>query len=170
MDEVDAPGDVLLTAQGLLMYFRPREVRALLGACAERFPGGTMLFDAVPRRMSARTLSRPGTRGGYRPPPMPWGMDAAEIPKVRTAHPGIVEVSQVRVPRGRGFSYGYAWPVLNSVPVVRARRLLPSSPGGRGGLRRQAWPVLNRIPVLRARRFMPPPPMTIVRARFGPHR
>ena len=40
MREVDASRGVLLTAQGLLMYFEYDEVRRLVAACAEWFPGG----------------------------------------------------------------------------------------------------------------------------------
>jgi O-methyltransferase involved in polyketide biosynthesis len=76
-DEVDAARGVLVTAQGLVMYLRPVEVRRLIAGCAERFGGGALVFDAVPRWFSARTL-RGGmsTAQGYRVPPMPWGLDA----------------------------------------------------------------------------------------------
>ena len=70
MDQVEGPGPVLVTAQGLLMYFELPDARRLISACAERFAGGALLFDAMPKWLSAasrRAALRGG--GGYRPPP-----------------------------------------------------------------------------------------------------
>ncbi|MFI0814979.1 class I SAM-dependent methyltransferase [Streptomyces sp. NPDC021098] len=119
-DEVDASRGVLITAQGLLMYLRPTEVRDLIAGCAEGFPGGALVFDAVPRWFSARTL-RGGLRTarGYQAPPMPWGMDAGELGKVRGAHPRISEVRELPPPRGRGPYHGALAPVLRRLPGVR---------------------------------------------------
>ena len=47
---------VIVTAPGVLMRLPPPAVRALLAACAERFPGGALVFDAPPRR--ATVLAR----------------------------------------------------------------------------------------------------------------
>jgi O-methyltransferase involved in polyketide biosynthesis len=122
-DEVDASRGVLITAQGLLMYLRPPRVRELIAGCAGRFPGGAMVFDAVPRWFSSRTMSgRMITAQGYRPPPMPWGLDAGELPRVRTAHPGITDVRELPLPRGRGRYYGVLAPVLRRLPAVRNLR------------------------------------------------
>ncbi|MCD0485477.1 class I SAM-dependent methyltransferase [Streptacidiphilus sp. ASG 303] len=119
--EVDPSQGVLVTAQGLLMYLLPGEVRDLLAACAEAFPGGGMVFDAVPRRFAR--LAREGRlrSGGYQAPPMPWGMDAAEQQRVRTAHPGIAAVRDVVPPPGRGV-LGALLPYALRLPVVRSRR------------------------------------------------
>jgi O-methyltransferase involved in polyketide biosynthesis len=79
-DEVDDSRGVLITAQGLLMYLRPPEVRELIAGCAERFRGGALVFDAVPRWFSARTMrGEMRTTQDYRTPPMPWGLDAGEL-------------------------------------------------------------------------------------------
>jgi O-methyltransferase involved in polyketide biosynthesis len=123
MDEVDPSHGVLVTAQGLLMYLRPEEAVGLVGACARRFPGGAMAFDAVPRWFSARTLHGGMTTAeGYRPPPMPWGMDVHEAPALRAAHPGIRQLRELPLPRGRGPFFAYVAPVLTVVPVVRHKR------------------------------------------------
>ncbi|ATL84841.1 class I SAM-dependent methyltransferase [Streptomyces malaysiensis] len=122
-DEVDPAHGVLITAQGLLMYLRPTEVKDLIAGCAERFRGGALVFDAVPRWFSARTLrGEMRTAQGYQAPPMPWGMDAGELPKVRTAHPAITDVREVPPPRGRGFYYGALAPVMRWVPAIRNLR------------------------------------------------
>jgi O-methyltransferase involved in polyketide biosynthesis len=124
MEEVDASRGVLLTAQGLLMYFQPDEVYRLIAACAQRFPGGELLFDAVPRWFSARTMRQEmRTPEGYQAPPMPWGMDANEQEKIRKAHPNIVEVRGLRLPRGRGLLYGYLAPLMDRIPIVHNKRL-----------------------------------------------
>jgi O-methyltransferase involved in polyketide biosynthesis len=79
MDEVDASRGLAITAQGLLMYFEPGEVHALLARLRERFPGAELVFDAIPRWLSElsrrHTLRAPS---GYEPPPWPWGIDSCE--------------------------------------------------------------------------------------------
>ncbi|MDX3226302.1 class I SAM-dependent methyltransferase [Streptomyces sp. ME19-01-6] len=123
MDEVDTEHGVLITAQGLLMYLRPREVRELINACAERFRGGALVFDAVPRWLSVGTQrgeNRPAPN--YRMPGMPWGLNAGELRKVRTAHPAVVDVRELHLPRGRGPYFGALTPVLYRLPVVRNLR------------------------------------------------
>ncbi|WP_327238248.1 class I SAM-dependent methyltransferase [Streptomyces sp. NBC_01317] len=123
MNEVDTSRGVLVTAQGLLMYLRPAEVRELIARCAERFPGGALVFDAVPRWFSTRTAHGGMTTvQGYTTPPMPWGMNAGELRKVFTAHPGISEVREVPVPRGHGVFFGAVAPLARRVPGVRNLR------------------------------------------------
>ncbi|MFJ9817734.1 class I SAM-dependent methyltransferase [Streptomyces sp. NPDC101151] len=119
-EEIDATKGVLVTAQGLLMYLHPAEVRELIAGCAEGFPGGTLIFDAVPRWFSERTMrGEMKTAQGYVTPPMPWALDAGDLPKVRTAHPAICEVHELPLPRGRGLYYGTVWPVLRRLPGLR---------------------------------------------------
>ncbi|MFJ6749422.1 class I SAM-dependent methyltransferase [Streptomyces sp. NPDC091266] len=123
-DEVDASRGVLITAQGLLMYLQPPQVRELIAGCAERFGGGALVFDAVPRYFSSLTMrGKIRTSQGYCPPPMPWGLDARDLPRVRTAHPAITDVRQVPLPRGRGLFHGAPAAVLHRLPG--ARILLP---------------------------------------------
>src|SRR5690349_23305140 len=45
LDEVDAQRAVLVTAQGLLMYFERTDVHALIARCAARLPGAELVFD-----------------------------------------------------------------------------------------------------------------------------
>ncbi|WP_258056009.1 class I SAM-dependent methyltransferase [Streptomyces sp. Ru62] len=119
-DEVDPAQRVLVTAQGLLMYLRPAEVRRLIAGCAEAFPGGALVFDAVPRWFGERTRrGRMKTAQGHVAPPMPWRPDAGELPKIRTAHPAVTEVRELPLPRGRGAYFGVVWPVLRRLPGAR---------------------------------------------------
>ncbi|MGR6320040.1 class I SAM-dependent methyltransferase [Micromonospora soli] len=121
MDEVDDSEAVLITAQGLLMYFRPEDVHRLLSACAERFPGGVLVLDTVAYWM-ARAVRRASTRAaGYRPPEMHWCLDSADWQSLRQLHPNIAEVTEVRSRAGRG---PLAWlpPNVHRIPLIRGRR------------------------------------------------
>src|SRR5262249_2738577 len=120
LDEVDPEHGVLVTAQGLLMYLQPDEVQGLVAACAGRLPCACLVFDAVPRWFSALALRGAiKTAGGYLAPPMPWGLDAAELQRIRAAHPNVSEVRELRLPAGRGLAFGYAVPLLTRIPAVR---------------------------------------------------
>ncbi|GAB3985416.1 class I SAM-dependent methyltransferase [Actinoallomurus acanthiterrae] len=119
LSHVDPAEGLLLSAQGLLMYFQPDEVHRLIAGCAERFPGATMVFDGVPPWFSRRTLSgQMTTAQGYQAPPMPWAVDAAEKARLR-ALPNIAELRDLRPPRGRGPLYGAVFPALNRLRAVR---------------------------------------------------
>jgi O-methyltransferase involved in polyketide biosynthesis len=121
LDEVDDSRGVLVTAQGLLMYLEPQDARRLLATCAARFPGATLVFDTVPRWLSERTMRGVmETSPGYRSPPMPWAWDAAERARLE-ATPGVAEVRELRLPRGRGVLLGYILPF--AALAGRVRRL-----------------------------------------------
>lgn len=92
MDAVDPAGGVLVTAQGLLMYFEFAEVERLIGALRRRFPGGTLVFDSV--RKSFLNRNRESRGDGYRPPPWLWAIDGDK----RRA----LGAEKLRFPRGRG--------------------------------------------------------------------
>lgn len=124
MDAVDASRGVLITAQGLFMYLQPAEVRGLLAACAARFPGGGLVFDAMPRWLvtaSRKGVTDPST--GYKAPEWHWSMDGPERAKLSEVHPAIQTVREVPLPRGRG-ALGLAAPLLGRVPLVNG--MLPS--------------------------------------------
>jgi len=53
---------------------------------------------------------------------MPWGLNAGELSKIRTAHPGIAQVRELRPPRGTGRYYGRVAPILGRLPGVRNLR------------------------------------------------
>jgi O-methyltransferase involved in polyketide biosynthesis len=125
MDEIDASRGVLVTAQGLLMYFEPPDVHRLIASCAERFPGGALLFDALPRWLSAASR-RGGVKGasGYRPPPWTWAIDAAEERRLGRLHPNIAELRPLELPRGRGLFHGFVLPLLSRIAAVRRSVLM----------------------------------------------
>ena len=100
MDAVDAANGVLITAQGLLMYFEYADVERLVAAMRRRFPGGTLIFDAVRGALAKR--SREPRGDGYQPPPWLWAIDGAK----RRA----LGAERLRLPRGRG--------VLRLLPIT----------------------------------------------------
>lgn len=122
LDEVDAGRGVLVVAQGLFMYLEPDQVRRLVVACAQRFPGGTLVFDAVPGWFArAATSGRVRTPTGFRAPPMRWSLDVDGQQDLRRWHPNIAEVCDLRPPAGRGV-LGRLLPHATLVPVLRYRR------------------------------------------------
>ena len=119
LDEVDTAPGVLVTAQGLLMYLAPADVHGLLRACAARIPTGAVVFDAVSRRLSERSMrGQLASTGGYAPPPWTWGMDAQERRFIRSLD-HVAALETLRLPRGRGPLFGYLVPVLGRLPRLR---------------------------------------------------
>ena len=120
-EEVDRSREVLLTAQGLLMYLQPAQVRALIAGCAEQFPGGSLVMDAVPRWFGRLSRSGRMRTHGYQAPPMPWAMDAGERDKLCTASPAVAAVRDVRPTGGRGL-IGRLVPLGLTIPPLSTRR------------------------------------------------
>jgi O-methyltransferase involved in polyketide biosynthesis len=60
LDQLDPAAPVLVTAQGLLMYFQRSEVHELIAAIAERLPGSFLVFDVVPGKMLELAREMPG--------------------------------------------------------------------------------------------------------------
>ncbi|MFE0377062.1 class I SAM-dependent methyltransferase [Streptomyces inhibens] len=123
MTGIDGSRGVLVTAQGLMMYLQPAQATRLIATCAGAFPGGTMVFDTVSRRFSARTRAGAKGPGGHCLPPMPWGMDAADRARLRSVHPAVTDVADVPLPAGRGF-LGYLAPRAAALPLLRRDRPL----------------------------------------------
>ncbi|BBY33242.1 methyltransferase [Mycolicibacter minnesotensis] len=102
MDQVDASAGVLITAEGLLQYLDHESVFGLFAACAARFPGGQMIFDSVPRFLSAYSRRR-GIKlsKNYTAPPMPFWFTAKDYDDL-LAVPGVRAVRELGMPAGRG--------------------------------------------------------------------
>lgn len=79
MDEVDNCEAPFISACGLLMYFDERDVRDLLAAIAERFPGAELYFDTIPPHFSRKTMKGFNVTSTYTAPPMPWGISTDDI-------------------------------------------------------------------------------------------
>jgi O-methyltransferase involved in polyketide biosynthesis len=104
MDGIDPANGVLITAQGLFMYFAFADVERLVGALRRRFPGSALIFDAA-----RRPYVKP--RGdGYHAPPWLWTVDAGK----RRA----LNADKLRLPRGRGLLRLFR---LSPLEILRAR-------------------------------------------------
>jgi O-methyltransferase involved in polyketide biosynthesis len=102
MDGVETQRGVFVTAEGLLMYLQPHEALSLITECANRFPGGQMMFDLPPTGLAA--LHRRGMRTSlrYRVPPMPFTLSVSEAANPVNTVPGIRVVHDLPYPPGRG--------------------------------------------------------------------
>ena len=123
LDAVPQGTDVLVTAQGVLMYLAPDDVHRLVTRCADRFRPGALVFDAVPRWLVERSLRGEfRTEAGYVPPAWSWGLDRNDERRLR-AVPHVASLTALRLPRGRGAAHGWMLPLATRVAAVR-RRLL----------------------------------------------
>jgi O-methyltransferase involved in polyketide biosynthesis len=111
MDEVDAERGLLITAQGLLMYFEPEQVHDLIARIRHRFGGVELVFDAIPRWLAERS-QKGQLKGptGYEPPPWKWGIDKRE--RLRMG------ARRLPAPRGRGVVGAVLLPQLLYVLAV----------------------------------------------------
>ena len=102
MDHVDTGDGVFITAEGLLMYLQPEESMSLIRACAQRFPGGQMLFDLPPAFFGFLTRHGMRTSTRYRVPPMPFTLSHAAAADLVHTVPGVRTVRNLSIPPGRG--------------------------------------------------------------------
>jgi O-methyltransferase involved in polyketide biosynthesis len=102
MDHVEPDHGVFITAEGQLMYLRPEEALHLIAECANRFPGGQLIFDLPPSGLAA--LHRRGLRTSfrYRVPPMPFTLSVSQAADLVNTIPGIRAVHDLPYPPGRG--------------------------------------------------------------------
>ncbi|MEM7288422.1 MAG: class I SAM-dependent methyltransferase [Actinomycetota bacterium] len=101
MATVEPDDGVLVTAEGLLMYFQPDEVRSLIADCAVRFPGGAMVFDSIPVWFSDQTLDGHDVSATYTAPPMPFGLDVDHALALGESIPGVRSATDIPLPAGR---------------------------------------------------------------------
>jgi O-methyltransferase involved in polyketide biosynthesis len=117
--EVDRTRPVIVTAQGLLMYFDRAEVHRIIAMIADRLPGATLLFDAVPEPMM-RARERRSAADGSSLAAWHWGMSATER-RALAALPAIRSLVQLPAPHGQGVLLGTVLPALRRVPGLRDR-------------------------------------------------
>lgn len=101
LDAVDPADGVVVTAEGLFMYFRPEDTLGLIADIAARFPGGVLVYDSIPHWFSKRTRKGLKLSGGYVAPLMPYAQTVGEAQRL-TRISGVRRVRDVELPRGRG--------------------------------------------------------------------
>ncbi|MCH9760916.1 MAG: class I SAM-dependent methyltransferase [Actinomycetia bacterium] len=122
MEEVDTAGGVFITAEGLLMYLQPEESMGLIAECAQRFPGGQMIFDLPP--VLLKKLAPKGIRASrrYRIPPMPFSLSPRQLAGLVATVPGIHAVHDLPIPKGRGLIFNTLFPAFWRLPAIRQGR------------------------------------------------
>ncbi|MDG4797335.1 class I SAM-dependent methyltransferase [Micromonospora sp. WMMD1082] len=121
-DRVDPARGVLIVAEGLFMYLPPAEVLALIADCAQRFPGGQLIFDSIPAWFSRRTLAGLNLSDRYTAPPMPFHLSVTEAGRLATEIPQVVRAVDVALPPGRGLWRSRVLRRLSNLPPLRDRR------------------------------------------------
>jgi O-methyltransferase involved in polyketide biosynthesis len=122
MERVDDSRGVFITAEGLLMYLEPDGALGLIRECAARFPGGQMMFDSIPRWLSARTLKGLKLSDRYIAPPMPFSLTADEGLALAESISGVRAAHDIALPAGRGIFKLAAWPRLDRLGFLRRNR------------------------------------------------
>ncbi|UGT54792.1 class I SAM-dependent methyltransferase [Nocardia asteroides] len=118
-DHVDPARGVFVSAQGLLMYFTPEQVRDLVTAILERFPGVELMFDTIPPWFSRKTMRGFRKTPDYLAPPMPWGVERSAVAALLRAWSPAVDTVTVE---SYGPSHGplaLSLPIFGALPILR---------------------------------------------------
>jgi len=118
MDHVDGEHGVLITAEGLFQYLEHAVVIDLITACAKRFRGAQLVFDSVPKFLSAHSRQR-GFKlsDNYTAPPMPFWFTATQYDELRTID-GVWDVRELPGPPGRGAFLRWFTPLAYRMPLL----------------------------------------------------
>ena len=119
MDRVNTNDGVFITAEGLFMYLDPADVRALIADCADRFPGGRLMFDNIPPWFSRKTLRGLKLSDRYQAPPMPFGLTADDAVALADQIPGVRAAHDVPYVTGRGIHRLLGSAPFNQVAPLR---------------------------------------------------
>jgi O-methyltransferase involved in polyketide biosynthesis len=123
MDQLPAvePQQLLVIAEGLLMYFTPAQVLTLVRALRQRYPGATLAFDVVGGLSKGKTAKILASLGA----PLKWfvknerDVEAMGLKLVQTT--SLVQAN-FKYPQRIGF---YRWvPWLRALPSVRNASLI----------------------------------------------
>ncbi|WP_228973859.1 class I SAM-dependent methyltransferase [Streptomyces sp. DH12] len=131
--EVPDDRPLLITAQGLFMYLRPRQIMDLLHACARRYPGHTVLFDTAPWWFVG--LSRLGGLrcGGFRIPSMSSSLSPRGLARLRSRLPAGTTVAHVPARHSSGpfrlfHRHGHRVPLVGTCVPATVRVTFPRQP------------------------------------------
>lgn len=122
-DYVSKEEPVIVTAQGLFMYFKEEEVINLIKSITTEFKSGIIVFDTIPKWLSKKTLSEKGWQktNNYTTPPMPWGIDRNEIiSSISSWSEQINNIEELKYVKR--FPRGYTkwlFPLLLQIPVLK---------------------------------------------------
>ena len=122
VDHLASVVPILVTAQGLLPYFRREEVQGLIAGIAERLPGALLVFDVVPEVMLDLVRRASGRERDLAVELWTWLFNPGERAAI-SAIPGVEELRDLAPPLTPGVaSVGIA--VIRRLPT-RLRYSLP---------------------------------------------
>ena len=101
LDQLDPAEPVLVTAQGLLVYFQRDEVHGLIAAIAERLPGSSFVFDVVPEKMLELARRLPGREADQAVELWSWLFNAEERAAIGEIR-GVARIRDLLPPRALG--------------------------------------------------------------------
>lgn len=112
---------VLITAQGLFMYLPEAEVKLLFQSVAKWFPGSTLIFNAVSKFLSNKTMRGVQWTDDYTVPKMPFGVNRFDGPDLfRSWVSDNLEVEEVPYPWELTSGWrGYVGPLFR-IPYFRS--------------------------------------------------
>ncbi len=125
LDDLDPATPVLVTAQGLFVYFRREQVHELIAAMARRLPGASLIFDVVPEKMLEMVRRWPDRASSQASRLWSWAFNSEERTAI-SAISGVASVNDLTPP----LALGLAPCVLGAVrrlprPVRYALPVLP---------------------------------------------
>ena len=122
MDEISGdPKDLLIIAEGLLMYFEPAQVQNLIDQLRRRLPGATLVFDAL-GSLSQITGARQFAQLGA---PLKWFIEdeqAVAAMGLSLVNARSLIQENCRYPSRLGFFCWIAW--LSQLPPIRNAGLI----------------------------------------------
>ena len=101
LGQLDPAAPVLVTAQGLLMYFQRSEAHELIAAIAERLPGSFFVFDVVPEKMLELARRQSGRERDQAVELWSWLFNPEERAAISRI-PGVAEIRDLVPPRAPG--------------------------------------------------------------------
>jgi O-methyltransferase involved in polyketide biosynthesis len=116
-----APQQLLVIAEGLLMYFAPAQVTSLVAQLRQRYPGATLAFDVLGGLSKGRTAKTLATLGA----PLQWFVKNER--DVETMGLTLVQTTSLvqanfKYPRRMGLYRWVSW--LCALPTVRNANLI----------------------------------------------
>jgi O-methyltransferase involved in polyketide biosynthesis len=103
LDGVSPADPILVTAQGLLPYFRRDQVHGLIAGIAKRLPGSLLVFDVVPEVMLDMVRRASGRERDLAVELWSWLFNPGERVAI-SAIPGVEELRDLAPPLKRGLA------------------------------------------------------------------
>jgi O-methyltransferase involved in polyketide biosynthesis len=103
LDRLVPATPVLVTAQGLFMYFRREQVHELIAAMARRLPAASLIFDVVPEKLREMVRRWPDRDSSAASRLWSWGFDSEERTAISTI-PGVASVHDLTPPLALGLA------------------------------------------------------------------